>query len=454
VSSSYDAVTGDLRLNYTHQGLIIVAISGSGTPLLLAICDDAAAATFWRLDVGNTPVLIQGPALVRSTAIVGNTIEITGDSAAAGVLNVFTAPSVKRIIWNGARIATVVLPYGNVAGKIPGPAGVSLPALTGWVAQYETPEAQAAFDDSSWVSAANMTTNNPTKPPAGQAVLYADDYGYHHGDIWYRGRFTGTGGETGITLNASSVFPGRIAVWINGDYAGDVSETGSAQTVNFPAGSVVAGKTNVVSVLVEDFGHSEDFSSNDSHKQPRGLTSYALAGSSAALAWKIQGNQGGQTPLDPTRGPYNNGGLFGERNGWYLPGYPTSGWKPVSLPATNSAPGITWYSTTVTLDLPYGQDVSVGLQVTDDKTRDYHLRIFVNGWHMGLYVNNVGPQTNYVIPNGILNTNGVNTITIASWSFGDGTGGLGALSLTVLGNVAGGVPVTLVSSPSYAAVFG
>ncbi len=68
---------------------------------------------------------------------------------------------------------------------------------------------------------------------------------------------------------------------------------------------------------------------------------------------------------------------------------------------------------------------------------------------MGLYVNNVSPQTNYVIQNGILNAKGANTITIASWSFGDTTGGLGALSLTLLGNFAGGVPTTMEHSPSY-----
>ncbi len=268
------------------------------------------------------------------------------------------------------------------------------------------------------------------------------------------GRFTGTGAETGISLSANTPYPGRLSVWINGRYAGDNFGGGNPQTFDFPSGSVVAGGTNVVSVLTEDVGHNEDGEPNDSHKQPRGLTAYALIGSAAALGWKIQGNQGGQKLLDPVRGPFNNGGLFGERNGWSLPGYPTAGWTATSLPASTPTPGITWYRTTVGLDLPTGQDVSIGLQISDDKSRDYHLRIFVNGWHMGLYVNNVGPQTNFVVPNGILNTNGENTIAIASWSFGDGTGGLGAVSLTVLGNVAGGVPVTTVNSPGYSAIFG
>ncbi len=456
VSSTYDASTGDLRLNYTHNGLIIVSILGGGVPLLLAIADDNAAATFWRFDVGTTPVLIQGPELVRTVAISGNTIEVTGDSSAATSIAVFTAPSVHKINWNGAPIASFVFPYGSVVGSIPGPKPVTLPMLTGWVSQYETPEAQPGFDDGAWAVAANTTTNNPTKPAAGEAVLYADDYGFHHGDVWYRARFTATGSESGVALSAISPYPGRVAVWINGQYAGDNLGNGNTQTFtfSFPAGSLIARGINVISALIEDFGHNEDFSSTDSHKQPRGLVGYALQGSSVALTWKVQGNQGGQTPIDTVRGPFNNGGLFGDRNGWYLPGYPTTGWSATSLPATNSKPGITWYRTTVALELPVGQDVSVGLQVADDKSRDYHLRIFVNGWHMGLYVNNVGPQTTFVVPNGILNTNGENTIAVACWSFGDGMGGLGELSLAVLGNVAGGVPVSLVDSPSYQTIFG
>ncbi len=240
-------------------------------------------------------------------------------------------------------------------------------------------------------------------------------------------------------------------VWINGQCAGD--PTGSA-VFAFPSGSIVAGQSKLIAVLTMNYGHNEDGSSNDRHKQPRGLTGYALQGSAAVRTWHIQGNQGGQEPIDPVHGPLNNGGLFGERNGWYLPGYPTASWHPVSLPATNSAPGITWYSTRVDLATPAGQDVSIGIQITDDRARDYNLRIYVNGWHMGRYVNNVGPQTNYVVPNGILNTDGPNTITIASISFADGTGGLGALSLTLLGNVLGGVPVSLVDSPTYQTIFG
>ena len=454
VTTTFDPASGDLRLNYTHSGLVLVQIKGGGTPLLLAICDDATAATFWRMDVGTTPVVVQGPSLVRSVSLEGTTAVITGDTASDSGIVVFTSPAIETIVWNGAPVASSPTPFGALVGAIAGPRAVVLPDLTGWRTQFETPEAKPDFDDASWLDAANTTTNNPTKQPAGQVVLYADDYGFHNGDVWYRARFDGTGSETGITLDTEAVSPGRFSVWINGHHAGDGFQTGTAQTIAFPAGSVRGGETNVVSILVANYGHSGNHPLNDGNKQPRGLISYALVGSSAELAWKIQGCRGGETLPDPTRGPYNNGGLFGEREGWYLPGYPTSTWTPTSLPASNTAPGVTWYSTEVTLDLPAGQDVSIGLEIMDRVASDYQLRIFVNGWNMGLYASDVGPQTAFVIPNGVLRTNGRNRVSIASWSFGDMAGGLGDVSLVLLGNVAGGVTVAPNRSPGYADVFG
>ena len=452
VSSSYAG--GDLRLNYVHQGLALVLIQGGGAPLLLAIGDDAAAATFWRLDVAGAPVIVRGPALLRSAAFSGSSIVLTGDTAAATLIEVFAQqPGARAIRWNGRAIAVTPTVYGSLQGQLAGPVAYTPPALGGWRTRYETPEREPGFDDQGWVVAANTSTNNPTKPPAGQIVLYSDDYGFHHGDTWYRGRFTADGSETAITLSATTGRPGSFLAWLNGVFIGDVqvgtgSPSGSA-TFDFPAGALKSGAENVLAVVVENLGHQEDFSSNDSHKQPRGITSYALVGSAASLAWRIQGTLGGEHPVDTVRGPYNNGGLFGERAGWYLPGYPDQGWQAVSLPASQPTPGIAWYRTTVTLAVPAGQDVSFALQITDSAQRDYRARIFVNGWHMGIYINTVGPQTQYVVPNGILDPRGDNTIAVAVWSGAAGSGGLGAIALVVLGQVAGGVDVPAVVSPAY-----
>lgn len=62
-----------------------------------------------------------------------------------------------------------------------------------------------------------------------------------------------------------------------------------------------------------------------------------------------------------------------------------------------------------------------------------HPRAFVNGWQPGRDIADLGPQHTFVIPNGILNPNGANTIAIAVWNL-DTTGGLGTVTLQLLGD--------------------
>ena len=69
---------------------------------------------------------------------------------------------------------------------------------------------------------------------------------------------------------------------------------------------------------------------------------------------------------------------------------------------------------------------------------------------MGQYIANVGPQHTFVVPNGILDAHGRNTLAIAVTSDGGPGNGLERVALTDLATVRGGVPVSLVDSPSYA----
>ncbi len=107
----------------------------------------------------------------------------------------------------------------------------------------------------------------------------------------------------------------------------------------------------------------------------------------------------------------------------------------MSLPASDTTPGVSWYRTDVALDLPKGQDTSVGLKIADDPSRHYRALIFVNGWQLGRYVNDTGPQHDFPIPNGILKPNGSNSIAIAVWNTDASTGGLGTVSLESFGSV-------------------
>jgi Beta-galactosidase jelly roll domain len=159
----------------------------------------------------------------------------------------------------------------------------------------------------------------------------------------------------------------------------------------------------------------------------------------------------------------NVAGLYGADNGWDLPGYPDRDWQPVTLPDSWAArgipPGIGWYRTSFSLSLPRRSYVPVDVQVGGPGpgagTADYRAFIYLNGWLIGRYVNNVGPQHQFYLPAGILNDHGRNTLAIAVWGLNADGGGLGQVRLVAMGDQAGGVPVRQVAGPGYApAVYG
>jgi beta-galactosidase GanA len=198
-------------------------------------------------------------------------------------------------------------------------------------------------------------------------------------------------------------------------------------------------------------GHNEDFNADDSHKEPRGLIGASILGSTAQLSWRIQGSLGGEDLVDPARGPMNAGGLFGERSGWALPGFPDGSWQQVALPHADSAPGEAWYRTTFALDLPKGQDVPIGIRIADDPARHYRALIYVNGWLIGRYINALGPQRSFPVPAGIVRADGENTLAIAVWNEDRAAGGLGRVTLQRYANLATSLRVADVPSPPYRA---
>ena len=72
--------------------------------------------------------------------------------------------------------------------------------------------------------------------------------------------------------------------------------------------------------------------------------------------------------------------------------------------------------------MPAGHDASLGLTIGDPAVPrsggHYRALIFVNGWNMGQYIADVGPQHTFVLPTGILNPNGRNTLALAVTSDG------------------------------------
>jgi beta-galactosidase GanA len=469
VTSAYNAATGDLRLTYTHSGIAQVRVTGGGRPdLLLLLAGQATADTMWRQDTAAGPVIERGPALVRTATVSGATLALTGDTSAATTLEVWAPPAVTAVTWNGSAVATRVTSVGSLATttQLAGPAAVTLPDLTAapWRYAAESPEKSSGFDDSTWASATKTSTNSTSKPPAGQPVLTADDYGFHHGDVWYRGRFSGAAPAT-VTFSYGGGGAGLLQAWLDGTYLGQnvlatalaAPPTTGTATLTVPTAARTTGN-HVLSVMVRDDSHNEDGGVNDAHKEGRGLISASYANASGgaitpAVAWKIQGNRGGENIADPTRGVVNNGGLFGERNGWYLPNFPDASWPTRPVPDPTPTTGTSWYRTSFSLSVPSGHDASLGLVVGNPATvrsgGQYRVLIFLNGWNVGQYIGNVGPQHTFVLPNGILNPQGTNSLALAVTSNGGGADTLESVRLTNLGTVRGGVSVALVSSPGF-----
>ena len=286
VQSTWDPTRGDLRLDYTHQGLAEVRISGGGTPpLLLLIADTNTAESFWPETTQAGPVLVSGGYLVRTASTFGPVLALTGDTSQPGPLTVWAPSGIRYVTWNGQPVQVTAGQDGSLQGSLPGPQQVTLPSLTGWRFAYETPEAQPGFDDSSWTLADHPVTTNGTA--ASTPALYASDYGYDHGFTWYRGHFTATGTETGVTLKADGISPtGAFSVWLNGAFLGSHSAAGAQQaTFGFPAGAVNTGQDNVIAVLVENTGNPEGPSG-----EKTGLYSASLDGSAAPVTWRMMGS--------------------------------------------------------------------------------------------------------------------------------------------------------------------
>lgn len=95
---------------------------------------------------------------------------------------------------------------------------------------------------------------------------------------------------------------------------------------------------------------------------------------------------------DKTRGVFNEGGLFGERLGWHLPGFDTSKWAARSLSSglPDGSAGVGFFVTTFNLSIPAGFDVPMSFTFEEPLGQAYRALLFVNGWMMGKRVGNLG----------------------------------------------------------------
>ena len=462
VEHAFDAARGDLKLSYTHGALTRVRIEGGGrAPLTLLIGDEDVGAGFWRRD----DVLVRGPAMLRSAVAKDGTLVLAGDTARASDLEVW-APAATRLTWNGRAVAAQRMPSGSLlaTAQLPGPTDFTLPALAGWRVSVPSPETAKDFDDRGWARIDSRSNTSTTRPPDGQPNMGMDAYGFHHGDVWYRGRFAGGTGASKITLHYGGGGAGMLQLWLDGRFVGQHELAGGLPR---PITTGVAGFAlppeasapgeHVLSVMVRNNGHNWDLEADEFHKEGRGLIDVSIddggsgGGRSFAvpIAWRVQGNRGAEDIADPARGIANSGGLYGERVGWHLPGFDDRRWA--KAPVNEAVAGTRWYRTAFDLAVPKGQDATIGVSFGDPNvprsSRAYRVLIFVNGWNMGQFVAHVGPQRTFPIPEGVLNHRGRNTLALAVTSDGAPGNALEEVKLVTMRNVLGGVPVWMVAAP-------
>lgn len=447
-----------------ENGLTRVRIrSGeSDRTTLLLFADDAASLRLWPYETPSGRVLVHGPALLRDAVLDGATIRLTGDTVEECGLEVWAPRGITDVTWNGERVSTSVSRAHSLLAtwQLPGVPELVLPALDGWRRRTENPESAPDYDDSGWRAADLRTSRSTTPVPGRRPVLFADDYGFHYGDVWYRGRLTGAAGLESVSLTFSTGARGLLMAWLDGEplgthrVGGEGDGTGTwAATARFRLPAALrearrlrpdAGASCVLSVLVRRTRHGQD-----ARRAARGLVSAAFEGASPQAGWRIRG----AAAPDPVRGPLNGGGLYGERHGWHLPGYDDGRWEAVPLTGEGAREdrrqGVTWYRTTFRLDVPPEVDASVGLVLDAGGGRGNRAQVFLNGWNMGEYAGDLtdSPGT-FVLPNGILRTRAAaNTLALAVLSDGDTAPGPGRVRLELLGSAAGGVPVEPVASP-------
>ncbi|MFC8875553.1 beta-galactosidase [Streptomyces ardesiacus] len=427
--------------------------------LLLLLADDAASLRLWPYETPSGRILVRGPELLREAALDGATVRLTGDTVDERELEVWAPPGITDVTWNGARVQSGL---GRALSlmtvwPLPGVPGLVLPALEGWRRRPENFEAEPGYGDEGWTVADRRTSHSTTPVPDGQPVLFADDYGFHYGDVWYRARLTGASGLTSVSLAYRTGAGGLLMAWLDGEPLGthrpgrgpgDGGGTWAA-TADFrlPEGLRASlrerrgeGTSPVLAVLVRRTQHGQD-----AYRAARGLVSARFEGASPDVSWRIMG----AAAPDPVRGPLNHGGLYGERHGWHLPGHDDGAWEPGSPAAAGDGDrrqGVTWYRTTFRLDVPPETDASVGLAFGGAPGRDVRVQVFLNGWNMGAHAG--GAPHTFVLPNGILRTRAAaNTLALAVLADGDTPPGPGPVRLELLGSAAGGVPVEPVASP-------
>ncbi|KAK9368459.1 glycoside hydrolase superfamily [Lipomyces kononenkoae] len=430
----------------------------------------------WAADLDpNTPpyrqVIVIGPYLVRNVTSEdhGKTLNINGDSDMesnlSDLVEVYVDSSFENIKWNGELVHAYRTRFKSRTFKVPKPnsnlAEIRIPDLrkAEWRGIDAIPEIHNVYDDSKWTIANKMESTNKWHPPETFPVLYPGEYGFHVGNVIYRGRFSGENAK-GVKIQVWGGAAFGFTAWLNGvylmSYRGSPHEAWNQQEVTFPDALVSKDETNFLVILADRMGYEEDngVTERDPHSTlyPRGIRLVQLIphnpdSNCEFSQWTLQGNAGGENADDLLRAPYNEGGIYAQRIGAHLPDFDDTWWPPAT-PYLNQlagmrpespkpGAGVWFYRTIVEIVVPDILDVPLGVRMRGAGVR---VELFVNGWQFGKYISDIGPQEEFPVPPGIINTNGENVVGVQVWAVdGNATVGLDVLEFIIYGKYASSI---------------
>ena len=430
------------------------------------IVDRNSAYKYWVPELSSSSsVIVNGGYLIRSALVSGSTLNLRGDFNSTSTIEIIGVPKeVSTLKINDVAWLYEKNTQGNWESAVPYiKPTLSVPVLSklDWKSIDSLPEIKPGYDDSKWVVADHKTTNNSfVQPLRTPTSLFASDYGFHTGALLYRGHFTASGAEKTIYLSTQGGSAFGSSAWLNSTFLGSWTGTDASPAANatYTLPNLTPGTPYVVTVLVDNMGLDENWVVGpDEMKHARGILDYDLVDSNALVTWKLTGNLGGEDYADKTRGPLNEGGLYVERQGYHLPDPPLQHFSPSAGPTSGlPQPGVTFYAAKLPLSLPSDTwDIPLSF-VFDNITSTssggaYRAWLYVNGFQFGRYVSNVGPQTVFPVPEGILDYNGDNWIGVAVWALEAGGAEVPGFELRVAGTpvLTGRGKVEVVGAPGW-----
>ncbi|KAI0847619.1 glycoside hydrolase family 35 protein [Daldinia vernicosa] len=469
INDTFSVISDDsVKVNRT-EGLITL---GCSTPdarnivkidnFHIYILDRNSAYSYWVPEINkSTSLIINGPYLVRSASVENGVLSLSADFNRSTTVEVIGAPQNTTVLNINGKATDFKVEDGRIVTTIQySVPALDLPALSGlpWKYVDSLPEIQTDYDDSTWLAADHQSTNNSYQTLQTPTSLFASDYGFNTGVLLFRGHFTAKGTEKSFKIKTQGGTAYGHSVWLNNTFIGSWIGSSSAPSYDatYKLPSLSQGAPYVLTVVIDHMGLDGNYIPGiDTGKAPRGILDYRLASSildSTPISWKLTGNLGGEDYADRTRGPLNEGGLYAERQGYHFPQPPVETFTPGSPFSAPGKPGIFFYAAPLSLDLPSTTyDIPLSFSFRNVAGGAVRIQLYVNGWQFGKYIPHIGPQTQFPVPEGILNYNGENWIGLAIWRMEE-SGDTTVLDFRLEAGepvLTGRDPVVLVESPAW-----